>query len=372
MLPAIRLRSDDRERVHDLRQALAALLAAGGDPAIARLLTGHPTQAADLPRALLSADLARQMEHHGLLVRDASRVVLPFQIRLVDGSVIVTDHDTRRRRADPSFVDPLWGGPTLNKLLVRGAARRALDLGSGCGVMTIAAAAFCESVVGVDINPRAIAMSRFNLALNGIRNAEIRESDLFGAVRGERFDRIIFNAPTGAELRPRNWLEAGEPILERYFSELLRHLDEDGYAHVSLCFMNHRGSTFWRRLHAWLAGETARLQVLYIERAHVDRGVPFLRWQLTGLLRDRANVFDVTAVSRGWLVLRRGEPRALRLPLDYKRVSADLRADFGDRVVRPLLRSPNGPSIADVALAWAAPAAVIADCLSRVESIAWS
>jgi SAM-dependent methyltransferase len=356
-----------------LRRGLTDLLTAPrGDAQLARLLTGRPIRAADLARADVPPDLVSRMMDHGLLTRNGDRVVLPLQIRLVEGSVIVTDHDSRRRRADPSFVDPLWGGPTLNKLLVRGRARRALDLGCGCGVMTIAAAAFCESVVGVDINPRAIALSRFNLALNGVVNAEVRHSDLFDAVRGERFDRIMFNAPTGAELRPRNWLEAGEPILERYFSELLRHLDEDGYAHVSLCFLDHRGSTFWHRLHAWLAGQTARLQVLYIERSHVDGGVPFLRWQLTGLLRDRANVFDVTAVSRGWLVLTRGEPRALRLRLDYKRVSNDLRTEFGDRLVRRLFASDQNSAVDDIQAVWAAPADVIGDCLRQTQPITWS
>jgi SAM-dependent methyltransferase len=362
----------DRAALADLRPGLTALVgAADTGSAAGRLLAGHPVDTAQIPGAVLPRDLADAMARHGLLIRSSGHLSVPFQIRLVDGAVIVTDRFTRGNRAQPEFVDPLWGGPTLNKLLVRGGARRALDVGCGCGVMTIAAAAFCDHVVSLDINPRALALSRFNLALNGIENAEVRHSDLFEAVRGERFDRIIFNAPTGAELRPRNWLEAGEPILERFFSAVLNHLEDDGYAHVSLCFLDRRGSSFWDRLNQWLGGRANTLQVAYLERSRVDGGLPFLTWRALALLRDRANPFDVTAVSRGWLVLTRGTPRAVRLPLDYKRAPETLKPEFGDRLIRHLLGTSAAAGLAELQAVWAVPAIEVQRCLQGIHPIVW-
>src|SRR4029077_18977469 len=42
-----------------------------------------------------------------------------------------------------------------------------LDIGSGCGIQAILAAAHSDRVVGVDCNPRAIGLARFNAGLNG-------------------------------------------------------------------------------------------------------------------------------------------------------------------------------------------------------------
>lgn len=50
-------------------------------------------------------------------------------------------------------------------------------------------------MIGTDINPRAIALSRINAALNGIGNVEFREGDLFAPVAGETFDLIISQPP---------------------------------------------------------------------------------------------------------------------------------------------------------------------------------
>ena len=56
----------------------------------------------------------------------------------------------------------------LSRLTVRQAAGRVLDLGCGGGVQALLAARHAESVVGVDLNPRALAFARFNARLNGV------------------------------------------------------------------------------------------------------------------------------------------------------------------------------------------------------------
>jgi SAM-dependent methyltransferase len=371
LLPIPHFDPRDRASLRDLGLGLGAFLRAVGNDARNGFLHGRTTKREALVTYAASPDLFRDMERVGLLIGDDDEVTLPFQIRLVDDNVIVTDHPISNWRAEEHYIDPLWRGPTLNKLLIRGAARRALDVGCGCGVMTLAASAFCERVVGVDINPRAVVVARLNVALNGAENVEIADSDLFAAVRGQTFDRILFNSPTGFELRPRTDLEAGEQILARFFSEVLDYLTEDGYAQLSVCFMDRRRSSFWQRLGGWLAADANRLQLVLLERFRMDGGPRFFIQRALASLQDRSNGFDVTAMSRGWLVLRRGDPLALRVPLDYATLSDQLRSDFGDVLVRLLLSRGRigGDELKTLQIA---PHDVLADSLSRMETIPWS
>lgn len=53
----------------------------------------------------------------------------------------------------------------------------------------------CRRVVGIDINPRALQLARFNAGLNGIANVEWRQGHLFEPVEGERFDLIVSQPP---------------------------------------------------------------------------------------------------------------------------------------------------------------------------------
>src|SRR5579872_4302342 len=84
---------------------------------------------------------------------------------------------------------------TLSNLTVRRRAARALDLGTGCGVLALVAARHAGHVVGTDTNPRALNMAAFNARLNGIENVEWRSGSLFEPVAGERFDLVVCNPP---------------------------------------------------------------------------------------------------------------------------------------------------------------------------------
>ncbi len=79
-------------------------------------------------------------------------------------------------------------------------ARRILDLGCGYGVMGIVAAARAPHarVALVDINPRAVALAKENIALNQVANAEARSGDGCAGVADERFDVVLFNPPIRA------------------------------------------------------------------------------------------------------------------------------------------------------------------------------
>jgi methylase of polypeptide subunit release factors len=111
---------------------------------------------------------------------------------------------------------------------------RALDVGTGSGVQALLAARTAASVVATDVNPRALAFTELNAALNGFANVEVRRGSLFEAVAGERFDLITCNAPY--VVSPENrWayrdsgLE-GDEITRRVVHAAAEHLADGGFA----------------------------------------------------------------------------------------------------------------------------------------------
>lgn len=108
-----------------------------------------------------------------------------------------------------------------------------LDLGSGSGILAIAAARHAQRVVAVDSNPQAVRCARTNAVLNQVEDrVEVREGDLFGPVAGERFDLVLCNPPFYRGL-PRTPLERAfrsDDFAERFAAGLQRHLSADGFA----------------------------------------------------------------------------------------------------------------------------------------------
>ncbi len=114
-----------------------------------------------------------------------------------------------------------------------------LEIGVGSGAVLLAMARQYGPgrYVGVDISPLAVATARQNAAANGI-DVDIRESDLFAAVQGEKFDAIFFNAPL-YDREPRNAIEEnmlcdpGGRILQRFVRDVSAYLKPGGAAYVT-------------------------------------------------------------------------------------------------------------------------------------------
>jgi len=69
-----------------------------------------------------------------------------------------------------------------------------LEVGSGSGLLTIDLADYCERAIGVDINPRAVALGEINARVNEVENVDFRLSDVFASVP-EPLDLVIGNVP---------------------------------------------------------------------------------------------------------------------------------------------------------------------------------
>ncbi|MDR1569563.1 MAG: methyltransferase [Oscillospiraceae bacterium] len=106
----------------------------------------------------------------------------------------------------------------LDALEGRSMSGRLLDLGCGWGAVGAALAARYPglSVVCGDVNPRAVELTRANLARNGI-DAEAYVSDGLADVPGE-FDWIVMNPP----------IRAGKQTVYRLIEEARARLTERG------------------------------------------------------------------------------------------------------------------------------------------------
>ncbi|MER5352406.1 HemK2/MTQ2 family protein methyltransferase [Kitasatospora sp. NPDC002551] len=85
-----------------------------------------------------------------------------------------------------------------------GAASRVLDLGTGTGVVALAAARTGARVTAVDLSTRALLAAWLNTRLHH-RRVELRRGDLTGPVGGRHFDLVTANppyVPTEAPGRP--------------------------------------------------------------------------------------------------------------------------------------------------------------------------
>ncbi|NKC10697.1 MAG: methyltransferase [Gammaproteobacteria bacterium] len=118
-----------------------------------------------------------------------------------------------------------------------GRTRRALDMGTGCGVGAVFAAHQGYDVVAVDINPDAVRCARINALTNRCEDkVDVRHGDLFAPVAGEQFDLVLFNPPffvgESRSLFDQSW--RGVDVLERFARGLPEVLLESGQALIVL------------------------------------------------------------------------------------------------------------------------------------------
>jgi 16S rRNA (guanine1207-N2)-methyltransferase len=112
------------------------------------------------------------------------------------------------------------GTELLLEALDLGPCELILDLGCGYGAIGIVAARLSAGahVILTDVNERAVALARKNVAANGVGNAEVRAGDLYAPVVGLAFDHILCNPP----------IRAGRGVVDRIVAEAPAHLLEGG------------------------------------------------------------------------------------------------------------------------------------------------
>jgi len=196
----------------------------------------------DLWETSFSKDVVRLWKDKGFLGEVENRQ-WRFNYRVVpyDNLLLLTSQFDRN---DPNFTflsyDSLYFASFLKKRLrelsFQGGA--GLDLCCGVGVQAISISPYCKSVMGVDINRKALDLAGLNASFNHIRNCDFIESLLFDKISG-RFDLIVANPPfiffSGKEKGPID-SDGGEPfglgITLSIIYDLSKYLTENGKAFI--------------------------------------------------------------------------------------------------------------------------------------------
>jgi release factor glutamine methyltransferase len=134
---------------------------------------------------------------------------------------------------------------------------RVIDMGTGCGILGILAAAKADEVLAVDINPYAVDCAKENAKLNHASDKIFfAQGDLFGPIRvREGFDLILFNAPylPSEEVGEISWLTrawaggvSGRDVINGFISEAPKYLKHGGEILLMQSTLSNVEETFRR------------------------------------------------------------------------------------------------------------------------------
>lgn len=231
--------------------------------------------------------------------------------------------DGAGNRVDGDYVLGISPASTsLAQLTMRGRVGRALDLGTGCGVQSLHLAAHADEVVATDVNARALAVARFNMALNGVDNVDVRDGSFFEPVAGEQFDLIATNPPfvispaDGERLVYRDSGLPGDAAVEHIVRTGPEHLTEGGWLQVLANWVIAKGQPWEERIAAWLPAGTGAFVVqrevldpasyveLWLKDAGLHGGPQYLQRYEEWLSWMDAQ--GIEGVGFGWINVRRG------------------------------------------------------------------
>jgi SAM-dependent methyltransferase len=300
-------------------------LAEGLDPTspLVTLLTmwqlGQPV-AADAAAAAFRLDSTRLIELG--LIRHAGEgtVAAEVVIAVHDGLWFASDSTLIRATlpmAD-NFVMPITGSSlALAGCIPADHAGTVLDLGTGNGILAVAASRHAGRVVGTDVNRRALSMARFNAWLNDATNVEFREGSLYDPVAGEQFDLVMANPPfvvspdAGALFR--DGRGGADEMSRDVVSQAGRVLRPGGLAFVMVNWGVREGEQVFDRLRSWVEGRG--VDAVAIANATDDGETYARRWlEMNDKSASPADIerwtqhyqaLAIRAIGTGVIVLRR-------------------------------------------------------------------
>jgi carbamoyltransferase len=321
--------------------------------ALVRLFFLEDALTAGVLRGLLPAGEQETLWRIGLLARRGRRVVARLRLDVVGDAYVLSDrrfrpldrHALALPRGDMVYP-PGSDSALLAQITPPRPGATVLDLCTGSGVQGLAAAAWAARVGAVDTNPRAVALARWNAALNARENFQAHIGDLFAAVRGQRFDVIIANPPFVPSPRRGPSYHSGGPhgdrVLKRIVRGLFDHLGPGGRAFVISHLGLRAGDDVGAILRGWLGDADGRVLGLL-----VDSGSPVDLAAAQALFALDRGFRSYAREVRTWVAyLRRHRiERIILLLLVAERDSRPLRVEMVEAYQRtlplPLTRPPH-------------------------------
>jgi methylase of polypeptide subunit release factors len=233
--------------------------------ALRLLLLQLPIEAAEGSIAL-GQDAVDALLTLGLAVADDGKLVPRSRIMPVEGLLI--SFDGFSTRDDPHGYVSTFSPTTawLAALTPRRRVTSAVDIGTGNGAHALLAARHSDRVIATDLNPRALAYTEINAALNGLDNIETRLGSLFEPVAGAKFDLVTCNAPFVVSPESRwQYRDSGMPadrMSELVVRQAALALADDGFASVLVSWVAETKDEPDDRVLEWLEGSGCDAWVL--------------------------------------------------------------------------------------------------------------
>jgi methylase of polypeptide subunit release factors len=242
-----------------------------------------------LGQEVLSGELERRLGDRTKAFTEAG--LLKLRGRRVAATAALTPWRGRILAHDPDPPGDLWPGhvtgpnpaaETLTQLMITAPVPRALDLGTGSGVLAIAASTFADHVVATDVNRAALDYARLTAGLSAATNIETRDGSLFEPVGGERFGLVVSNPPfvisPETDLLFRHSPMARDELSHTVVREAATHLEEGGFAIVLANWIQEPGSA-WADVPASWTRETG-CDTLLLLHGIEDSLAYAVRWNL--------------------------------------------------------------------------------------------
>jgi len=111
----------------------------------------------------------------------------------------------------------------IKNVLGRKISGEVLDLGCGYGPIgiTLAKILNCRMTM-IDVNKRAVHLTKMNIKDNGVNNTEVLVSEGYNELKGRKFDYIVSNPP----------IRVGKQILYDLLIKAKNHLKENGEMYI--------------------------------------------------------------------------------------------------------------------------------------------
>ena len=162
---------------------------------------------------------------------------------------------------------------------------RVLDLGTGSGILSIAAALHGAQVIGIDVNPKAIQYANLSAQQSEVADrCNFYEGDLYGPVEGEQFDLIVVNPPfVPIPFGYRMFLSAdggpdGLDIVRRVLEGIDAHLKPEGrLLMLTMALGNASEPLAYEHLRKAFSHRTVRITTTHIYEKVWISAEPFFR-----------------------------------------------------------------------------------------------
>lgn len=142
-------------------------------------------------------------------------------------------------------------------------ARKALDLGTGCGFLATLLSPYADRVYAVDLNPSAVQFADFNARWNSLSNITCLQGNLFEPVRELRFDLIVCNPPflicpvpdsSVNQILFQHSGQQGDSFCIQIARDASSFLEEDGFFHMMFSWIQTEGQDWHARLATAFSG----------------------------------------------------------------------------------------------------------------------